>query len=204
VKLRRYRPGEDDPVAIYKAFLAGQIPMIYLGMWRDETAARAVLEYAWQTHGIAAEEVPRVCRLPWFYEQRLSGLIRHYRNSPYLLLTTLYPSRWDPLEFAKVPFADDLKKEALSAEGIPTGETALRRRYLVNRVRLAKQKCCWLCRRPLPTGSRSRMCPECRDRIAAWTRGERRRRREAGMCTIIGCPNRAAPGRVRCEKHTVM
>lgn len=204
MKLRRYRSGEDDPVAIYRAFCAGQIPMVYLGMWRDSTAARAVLEYVWSAEGIAEEAVPRVCRLPWFYQHRLSGLITLYRNSPYLLLSTLYPGRWQPLDFAKVPVAGDLRQEVLSAEGIPIEATPLRRRRLVRRRRAERHRFCIRCSEPLPEDYPGPQCERCKAEIAAARREERRRRREQGLCTIIGCDRPAAPGRVRCEVHTSM
>jgi len=198
MRTRRYRPGEDDPVAIYQAFLAGELPMVYLGMWQDQTAARAVLEYLWPQEGIAEDDVPQVCDSAWFIQHRLRGLLDCYRGSPYHLLTTLYPGRWQPVQWQRIPHVADLREQALLEQGIdPTLPTHKRVNRTVT-VRARVMRRCRRCRQPLPAGWTRSRCPRCLSLTNAYTVQERRRRVAAGMCATIGCPNRPEPGRRRC------
>lgn len=199
MKGRRYRPGEDDPVAVYRAFLSGDIPIVFPGLWQDEAAARAILEYLWQQERISESDIPQVCDSAWFRQHRLRGLLDRYRGSPYYLLSTLYPGRWQPVQWQRIPHVADIRERALREQGI---DPTLSPEQRINRtvtVRSHVLRRCRSCRSPLPEGWQRTLCPRCRKRVNAYAVAERRRRIEAGLCATMGCPHRPEPGRRRCK-----
>lgn len=197
MRLRRYQPG-DDPVAIYGAFLSGEIRMVFLGMWQDESAARAVLEHIWARESVA--DPPRTCNLPWFVRHRLTGLLCQYRNSPYLLLSSLYPGRWEPIEFGKLPWANDLQATALTVQRIDPGLPPNQRRRQTLLARAAKHQICIRCSAPL-RGRSSRLCPDCQRSITNRLHTDRRRRVAEGLCSVPGCASPPEPNRRMCAAH---
>lgn len=96
------------------------------------------------------DEVPRRCRHAWF-RKHVATLHGLYRSSPYLLLTSLYPGRWRPSDFAELPKADDLQEEAFAQEGLERDPNPARRWQLSQKLRSDRQGKCRICNRPRDT-----------------------------------------------------
>nr|PZN41353.1 MAG: hypothetical protein DIU70_06690 [Bacillota bacterium] len=166
---------------VYDMFMAGQIRRMPNGFWRDPANARAVLEEVLRREGYSLDDAPMVCRKDWFKRHRIAGLLEHvYRGSPYLLLTSLYPGRWQPGDFPEVPKAADLQEAAFAAEGLERADNPMRRWALAKRVRQRRQGRCWMCRAPRAEGSI--YCERHREMVRAWQRRRYRQAREQGLC----------------------
>ncbi len=180
---RLQQPIEDDPVAIYDAWRAGRIRQCPTGFWQIEANARAVLEALWEREGIPMEEVPHRCRQRWFKE-RVGTLNRLYRGSPYLLLTSLYPSWWQPSDFPELPKADDLQEAAFAQEGLDRDPDPMRRWALSQKLRSDRQGKCRICNRLRDTDT-----IYCSYHLSVFRQRQRQRYaewREQGLCYRCG------------------
>lgn len=92
--------GRSHPVTIYDEWVAGLRPACPPGFWRNPDNARAVLEELWRREEIVPDEVPRRCDYQW-YRQRVHTLLNSHRASPFALLNTLYPGRWQREDFPR-------------------------------------------------------------------------------------------------------
>ena len=97
------------------------------GFWLEPGNCRAVLEECWRQDGIAPGDAPALCPIRWFRKHRLMPMLKHYRDSPWLLLTTLYPGRYRPQDFEQMPTAPDLQRQAFDQAGVPWSETPAER-----------------------------------------------------------------------------
>lgn len=170
----------SDPVALYDAWRAGAMHRLPDGFWRVEGHARAVLEALWEREGIAPEDVPHRCRSRWFRQNGLSTLLYGvYRGSPYLLLTSLYPGRWNPGDFPEFPKAKDLQRDAFAREGLTWDPDDGPRRWAqTKRARNVRQGRCILCQRPAD----GRLCAYHREHMRRYGRQRYRESRDAGLC----------------------
>ena len=136
----------SDAVNLFLQRRDGQIGKLPNGFWGDKTAARSVLEYLWLADNINPAYVPRHCRKRWYEEKGLSTLLRHYyRNSPSLLLMSLYPGRYRPADFPEFPKAQDLKAASFAAEGISPAASKHQLRRISARLRKAQTGTCLMC-----------------------------------------------------------
>jgi hypothetical protein len=174
MRVRRYNPLTDDPVVIYRAALSGRIRMVFLSMWTHEDAVQRVLDYLINQNNIAHDDVPRVCDLNWFYRQRLSGVLEHYRGSPYLVFATLYPGKWNAIDF-KLTGIPEIKRQALQLAGIDPDGTMSQLRLQVNSRRALKYRRCRACYEPLPEGHDNTRCRTCLDADSRRAREKRKR-----------------------------
>jgi hypothetical protein len=130
----------DDPVTAFRETHTGARPKLPNGFWGAADSDRAILEAIWTEQGITAQTSPATCRRRWFDAYRLGALLRAYRRSPYVLLTTLYPGRYTPADFPEFPKADDLQAEAFGRAGIPVEEPLWRRRAMSIQVRARRRR----------------------------------------------------------------
>jgi len=197
----RFDPAHHDPVTIYRALIAREIPRVAHGMWRHPPAARAVIEHVLRCEGHALDNAPGVCNSPWFIRHRLEGILAAYQRSPYLTLTSLWPGRWRPIQFRELPRSSRIQPHALAAENISPGtRSAVRAGWLRTQRARDRHVCLW-CGRTLPPGHTSLRCPACQEERGARDRAERQRRIDAGLCTYPGCPDPSVPGQRLCPKH---
>lgn len=173
-------PLPSDPVAVYDMALAGRLRRIPDGFWHDPSNARAVLEEILRREGHTLDQAPIVCRQRWFKRHKLATLLRLYRYSPYLLLTSLYPGRWTAGDFPEFPKAKDLQEAAFAGEGMERAENPMRRWALTKRARQRRQDRCWMCQSPRAEGSI--YCERHREMVRAWHRRRYRQAREQGLC----------------------
>lgn len=139
-----------DPVAIYDARQSGAIAKVPDGFWQDDTNARAVLEVLWQREGI--DNPPMQCNSRW-YVTRVPGLSRRFRHSPWLILSMLYPGRYEPTDFPKFPNAEDLQQKAYANAGIGWNDNPMRREVINRKLRKEARDECYQCSRPRLPGS---------------------------------------------------
>lgn len=150
-RTRKQYPKTSGAVIVFQDWLAGRIKRAPDGFWQEPENCRAVLEWALAQDGHTLDDAPIVLCRKWFHRNRLLTLSGTYRNSPYYLLTELYPGRYEPGQFREMPKAVDLQNDAFGGE---RPEEDFKRRHRSRVMRADTQGLCMHCNSPRMEGSR--------------------------------------------------
>lgn len=173
-----------DPIQVYDETVAGLRRRIPDGFWADPGAARLVLEEVLRRQGFTLDDAPRILTMKWLRRHRFRTLLATHRDSPFLILQSLYPSRFRLADFSKSPQAEDILLGAMGGAGLAWSPIPSRRWFEIRKYRARTTGTCIKCKQPRRAGSS--YCHHHSQALTRTLRDRARRLRAAGLCPRCG------------------
>lgn len=87
-----------------------------VGYWDNIENIRKRLEYHLHHKGSTLEEIPNVVTYDQLVEWGLSNPLKRHGDSPFQLIDTLYPNKFTPYQFRKIPQGTATNRESLKVQ----------------------------------------------------------------------------------------